>query len=432
MKQVGPALLQVIHIKNKMQETVGVVSRASALVIPPFCKLSQPYAVGLGSTRRWTSAVLGARSRASTLLVARDAGRIPTVGDFSRQHRATRPKGCGASWERGWVLSFRHTLSNLGQQICNNFVRLRVDTPRSYGSCLVCLLRRRRLARVRAYLRVVHCKRQPPHSNFISRRDISTARRPRPSRARLGGGRVFRRLPSPEAFGSFTADTRANRPARALLSVSSASLSSQLVNRMGSGKQTDEVMGGVAPDAFPDGAPHSDPVTRRNTHPASRDAAPARHLSRTFHLTRPLPRGVSSPAQSTARPTRRIAARRNLSTTPPPPRRSFAAADPPRRARDHTSRPPPVSADASSDATTPSKPAPSRPTPPTTARRHPATICAPRRATRRRDAASATLASPPPRRRWVASCGSFGCLLRPRRTPTRKPRWRRRRRASWN
>ena len=25
MKQVGPALLQVIHIKNKMQETVGVV-----------------------------------------------------------------------------------------------------------------------------------------------------------------------------------------------------------------------------------------------------------------------------------------------------------------------------------------------------------------------------------------------------------------------
>ena len=59
MKQVGPALLQVIHIKNKMQETVGVVSRASALVIPPFCKLSQPYSVGLGSTRRWTSAVLG-------------------------------------------------------------------------------------------------------------------------------------------------------------------------------------------------------------------------------------------------------------------------------------------------------------------------------------------------------------------------------------
>ena len=119
MKQVGPALLQVIHIKNKMQETVGVVSSASALVIPPFCKLSQPYSVGLGSTRRWTSAVLGARSRASTLLVARDAGRIPTVGDFSRQHRATRPKGCGASWERGWVFSFRHTLSNLGQQTCN-------------------------------------------------------------------------------------------------------------------------------------------------------------------------------------------------------------------------------------------------------------------------------------------------------------------------
>ena len=105
--------------KKVMQETVGVVSRASALVIPPFCKLSQPYSVGLGSTRRWTSAVLGARSRASTLLVARDAGRIPTVGDFSRQHRATRPKGCGASWERGWVFSFRHTLSNLGQQICN-------------------------------------------------------------------------------------------------------------------------------------------------------------------------------------------------------------------------------------------------------------------------------------------------------------------------
>lgn len=121
MKQVGPALLQVIHIKNKMQETVGVVSRASALVIPPFCKLSQPYSVGLGSTRRWTSAVLGARSRASTLLVASDAGRNPTVGDFSRQHRATRPKGCGASWERGWVLSFRHTLSNLGQQTCKLF-----------------------------------------------------------------------------------------------------------------------------------------------------------------------------------------------------------------------------------------------------------------------------------------------------------------------
>ena len=74
---------------------------------------------GFQETRRWTSAVLGARSRASTLLVARDAGRIPTVGDFSRQHRATRPKGCGASWERGWVLSFRHTLSNLGQQTCN-------------------------------------------------------------------------------------------------------------------------------------------------------------------------------------------------------------------------------------------------------------------------------------------------------------------------
>ena len=119
MKQVGPALLQVIHIKNKMQETVGVVSSASALVIPPFCKLSQPWVFGLGSTRRWTSAVLGARSRASTLLVASDAGRNPTVGDFSRQHRATRPKGCGASWERGWVFSFRHTLSNLGQQICN-------------------------------------------------------------------------------------------------------------------------------------------------------------------------------------------------------------------------------------------------------------------------------------------------------------------------
>ena len=46
MKQVGPALLQVIHIKNKMQETVGVVSSASALVIPPFCKLSQPYFLG--------------------------------------------------------------------------------------------------------------------------------------------------------------------------------------------------------------------------------------------------------------------------------------------------------------------------------------------------------------------------------------------------
>ena len=45
--------------KKMMQETVGVVSRASALVIPPFCKLSQPYSVGLGSTRRWTSAVLG-------------------------------------------------------------------------------------------------------------------------------------------------------------------------------------------------------------------------------------------------------------------------------------------------------------------------------------------------------------------------------------
>ena len=102
-----------------MQETVGVVSSASALVIPPFCKLSQPCSFGLGSTRRWTSAVLGARSRASTLLVARDAGRIPTVGDFSRQHRATRPKGCGASRERGWVFSFRHTLSNLGQQTCN-------------------------------------------------------------------------------------------------------------------------------------------------------------------------------------------------------------------------------------------------------------------------------------------------------------------------
>ena len=119
MKQVGPALLQVIHNKKRMQETVGVVSSASALVIPPFCKLSQPCSFGLGSTRRWTSAVLGARSRASTLLVARDAGRIPTVGDFSRQHRATRPKGCGASRERGWVFSFRHTLSNLGQQTCN-------------------------------------------------------------------------------------------------------------------------------------------------------------------------------------------------------------------------------------------------------------------------------------------------------------------------
>ena len=128
MKQVGPALLQVIHIKKKMQETVGVVSSASALVIPPFCKLSQPCAFGLGSTRRWTSAVLGARSRASTLLVARDAGRIPTVGDFSRQHRATRPKGCGASWERGWFFSFRHTLSNLGQQTCKN-IRQTEDFP---------------------------------------------------------------------------------------------------------------------------------------------------------------------------------------------------------------------------------------------------------------------------------------------------------------
>ena len=94
-----------------------MVSSASALVITPFCKLSRPYSVGLGSTRRWTSAVLGARSRASSLLVAREAGTVPVVGEFSRQHRATRSKGCGASRERGWV--FRHILSNLGQQICN-------------------------------------------------------------------------------------------------------------------------------------------------------------------------------------------------------------------------------------------------------------------------------------------------------------------------
>lgn len=106
-----------------------MVSSASALVITPFCKLSRPYSVGLGSTRRWTSAVLGARSRASSLLVAREAGTVPVVGEFSRQHRATRSKGCGASRERGWV--FRHILSNLGQRICNYRISLRRDADRT-------------------------------------------------------------------------------------------------------------------------------------------------------------------------------------------------------------------------------------------------------------------------------------------------------------
>ena len=49
MKQVGPTLLQVIHNNNTMQEAVGVVSSASALVIPPFCKLSRSYSGGSGS-----------------------------------------------------------------------------------------------------------------------------------------------------------------------------------------------------------------------------------------------------------------------------------------------------------------------------------------------------------------------------------------------
>lgn len=94
---------------------------------------------------------------------------------------------------------------------------------------------------------------------FISKRDIATARRPRPSRARLGGGRIFRRRDAWRTSApvhSFTADTRAIPPARALTSVPRVSLSSQLVNRMGSGKQMDEIMDGVAPGASPDGAPN--------------------------------------------------------------------------------------------------------------------------------------------------------------------------------
>ena len=109
---------------------------------------------------------------------------------------------------------------------------------------------------------------------FISKRDIATARRPRPSRARLGGGRICRRRDAwrtSAPVSSFTADTRAFPPARALTSVPRVSLSSQLVNRMGSGKQMDGIMDGVAPGASPDGAPH--PRSCHATkHPPRRDA----------------------------------------------------------------------------------------------------------------------------------------------------------------
>ena len=159
-------------------------------------------------------------------------------------------------------------------------------------------------------------------------------------------------------------------------------------------------MGGVAPDALPRRCASSDPVTRRNTHPASRDAAPRATWAGWTPSTRPGCRAASSsPAQSTARPTRRIAARRNLSTTPPPPGRSFAAADPRQEEREIIPPAPPVSADASSgrDDTFKTQPlASDAPDHGLTAPRQEA----PGRATRRRDAASgADGRSPLPRRR---------------------------------
>ena len=110
------------EISKKDAGNSGVVSSASALVIPPFCKLSQPCVFGLGSTRRWTSAVLGARSRASTLLVARDAGRIPTVGDLAVNIARRARKDAARHGREGGFLVLDTPSQTWDSKFVNNFL----------------------------------------------------------------------------------------------------------------------------------------------------------------------------------------------------------------------------------------------------------------------------------------------------------------------